>query len=137
MSESQDITKWRVLVVDDEPDCLELIGDVLEAKGAIVARAESGQRALEIIESFDATVIMLDLAMPELSGYEVHQELRAMPRFDSVPIIALTAHAMAHDARKVMEAGFDDHITKPFRVNKLLGQIEECVEQFAQQRARS
>src|SRR5512143_2615279 len=89
---------WRVLIVDDEPDNLTLAADLLGFYGAQVAQARSGQQALEVAATFEPNFILLDLAMPDLDGWELHRRLRAMPDYERVPIVALTALAMPTDA---------------------------------------
>ncbi len=131
MSITKEPSTWRVLIVDDEPDNLRLASDLLEYNGATISGAASGQQALDLIGDFKPNLILLDLAMPRLDGWEIHRQLRAKPEFDHVPIIALTALAMPADAEKVRAAGFDGYIIKPFRVRALLVDIATYVEAFA------
>jgi CheY-like chemotaxis protein len=128
---------WRILAVDDEPDNLKLIGDVLEFKGAVVGRAESGQAALDMIEEFKPTLFLLDLAMPGVDGWELHRRLRSQSQLNNIPIIALTALAMPQDAQRVIDAGFDGYITKPFRFNELMDQIITFVQAFERRNGSS
>ena len=121
---------WRVLAVDDEPDNLKLISDLLEFKGAEVCRAEDGQQGLGLVDGFKPTLILLDLAMPGVDGWEMHRQLRQRPALNAVPIIALTALAMPQDAQRVMDAGFDGYITKPFRFNDLLEKLFRIADEF-------
>jgi CheY-like chemotaxis protein len=130
MSITKEPSTWRVLIVDDEPDNLRLASDLLEYSGATIAGAPSGQQALDLIGEFKPNLILLDLAMPKLDGWEMHRQLRAKPEFDQVPIIALTALAMPADSDKVRAAGFDGYIVKPFLVRALLVDIATCVEEF-------
>lgn len=126
-----DFSAWRVLVVDDEPDNLDLVSSLLEFKGATVEKAQNAERGLETLKTFDPTIILLDLAMPHIDGWELQQRLRGLPELDTVPIVALTALAMPGDAEKVMKAGFDGYVSKPFRIDTLLEKLAECVAQFA------
>jgi CheY-like chemotaxis protein len=130
MQVSKDTSTWRVLVVDDEPDNLKLAVDLLEFHGATVAQASGGKLALALVDEFKPNFILLDLAMPEIDGWEVHRRLRARPDLDSVPIVALTALAMLTDAIKVRAAGFDAYITKPFKVRALISELQACIETF-------
>jgi CheY-like chemotaxis protein len=130
MQLTDETSTWRVLIVDDEPDNLKLAADLLEYVGATVSAAEGGQQALEMADQFRPNMILLDLAMPELDGWEVHRRLRARKDFDQTPIVALTALVMASDAEKVRNAGFDAYITKPFRVKTLILELITCVRAF-------
>lgn len=127
MTLTGDTSSWNVLVVDDEPDNLNLVADLLEFSGAKVLRAENGQQALTLFEHHKPNIVLLDLAMPDLDGWTVQQQLRTRPDAESVPIIALTALAMPGDAERVRTAGFDGYITKPFRVQTLLDTVNACV----------
>jgi two-component system cell cycle response regulator DivK len=132
MTLTGEISSWNVLIVDDEPDNLNLIADLLEFSGAKVVRAENGKQALALFEHDKPNIILLDLAMPDLDGWAVHRQLRARPDARSVPIIALTGLAMPDDAERVRAAGFDGYITKPFRAKVLLDTLSACVQRFHQ-----
>src|SRR5688572_25184853 len=131
MQLTKETSTWRILIVDDEPDNLRLAADLLEYVGATVSSAENGKHALELADQFKPNMILLDLAMPEIDGWEVQQQLRTRPEFDQTPIVALTALVMPNDAERVRDAGFDAYITKPFRVRTLIEQLQDCVETFA------
>jgi len=130
LSVLDDVAQWRILVVDDEPDNLTLVFTALTFSGTTVATAEQGARALELVEEFKPNIVLLDLAMPGMDGWEVQQKLRARPDLKYMPIIALTALAMPEDAERVRLAGFDGYITKPFRVGSLLRDVNKCIETF-------
>ncbi len=130
MSMLKDISGWRVLVVDDEPDNLNLVAELLEFGGAIVAKSKNGQGCLDLVDVFKPNLILLDLAMPEMDGWEVHQRLRARSELNTVPIVALTALVMPTDAQRVRQQGFDAYITKPFRAKFLLEELDTCVRTF-------
>jgi CheY-like chemotaxis protein len=127
-----DVSTWRVLIVDDEPDNLTLASEFLTFSGATVAITEHGARLLEMVDEFGPSIILLDLAMPGMDGWEVQRRLRARPELNHIPIIALTALAMPEDAERVRMAGFDGYITKPFRVALLLRDLETCVTAFTE-----
>ncbi len=132
MKITEDPSTWRVLIVDDEPDNLRLAADLLEYNGATIARANDGQTGLDVLKEFKPNLILLDLAMPRLDGWEVHRRLRAMPELKQVPIIALTALAMPTDVEKARAEGFSGYITKPFRVKGLLEDLTACIRAFIQ-----
>jgi CheY-like chemotaxis protein len=127
---SQDINDWTVLIVDDEFDNLSVAKKVLSYGGAMVHIAENGMDGLAVLENVDPTFILLDLSMPEMDGWEMFKQARSMKRLQNVPIIALTAHAMAGDKEKVISAGFNGYIAKPFRINSLLDEIRKCLRDF-------
>jgi CheY-like chemotaxis protein len=131
MTLTGETSSWNVLIVDDEPDNLNLVADLLEFSGAKVQRAQSGKQALSLFEQDRPNIILLDLAMPDLDGWAVQEQLRARPDAQFVPIIALTALAMPDDADRVRAAGFDGYVTKPFRVKTLLETLNACVKQFS------
>jgi CheY-like chemotaxis protein len=131
MGLTTDITTWRVLIVDDEPDNLNLASDFLEFSGAVTAKALDGRSGLKTLETFQPNLILLDLDMPTMDGWEMHHQLRLKPELANVPIIALTALAMPSDEQRVHDAGFDGYITKPFRVKVLLDALNTYIAAFS------
>lgn len=131
----KDVTTWRVLIVDDEPDNLKLASDLLAFSGAAVTTAETGEQLLVLVDQVQPNVIVLDLSMPVLDGWEVQRRLRAREDMAHVPIIALTALAMPEDMDRARAAGFDGYITKPFRVGSLLRDMMVHVEKFIAKQA--
>lgn len=119
---------WKVLIVDDVMDNIAIAKVVLEHKGADVATAKNGVEGLEMIETSQPNLILLDLSMPEMNGWEMHEQLRDNPETQSIIVIALTAHAMQGDKEKVMEAGFDGYISKPFSVSALVNDIKAILQ---------
>jgi CheY-like chemotaxis protein len=130
-----DISNWRVLAVDDEPDNLLVLADVVEIHGATVHRAYSGQAALDAVDQFEPTVILLDLRMPGVDGWEVHERLRAQTQYDHIPIIAITALAMPADIERANEAGFDGYVVKPLDITTLIPTLLLLVQKFNQTHA--
>lgn len=129
---SQDINDWTVLIVDDEPDNLGVARKVLQFGGAEVHIARNGIEGLSVLNEVTPTFILLDLSMPEMDGWEMLNKARMNAKLANVPIIALTAHAMAGDREKVMDAGFDGYIAKPFRINSLLEDIKNWLSAFSE-----
>ena len=113
----------RVLVVDDNADAAESLGMLLEVRGNQVRIAYDGLQALEAAGDFDPDIVLLDIGMPKMSGYEVARRLRA-DRGDSVLIVAITGWGQEEDRRRAREAGFDHHFTKPVDYEALLELIE-------------
>jgi CheY-like chemotaxis protein len=111
----------RVLIVDDDIRNVFALASALETRGMKVAFAENGREGIERLrEQPDTDLVLLDVMMPEMDGYETARAIRAMPRFDSLPIIQLTAKAMKGDRDKSISAGASDYITKPVDVDQLL-----------------
>lgn len=127
---SLEIKDWTVLIVDDEVDNLGVAQKVLSYGGASVHIARNGVEGLQVLENIMPTFILLDLSMPEMDGWEMLKRARSQASLASVPIIALTAHAMAGDKERVLEAGFDGYIAKPFRINSFMEEILACLSQF-------
>ena len=120
----QNIKDWQVLIVDDKIDNLALVEAALRYHGATIRTAHSGVEGLEILETFEANLILLDLAMPEMTGWEMFEKIREQSKLDNVPVIALTAHAMQGDKERVLEAGFTGYIPKPFSVATIVSDIQ-------------
>jgi signal transduction histidine kinase len=110
----------RILLVDDDAESLEIAAKALEAAGAFIAKARSGPEALQQWETKEFDVLICDLAMPGMDGYEVLRRIRQVPSAARRRAIALTALASDSDREAVIAAGFDDHIVKPFRFPDLL-----------------
>jgi len=127
---SQEMSEWVVLIVDDEPDNVGVARKVLAFNGADVHVATNGIEGLSILNEIAPTIILLDLSMPEMDGWEMFSKVRELPVFDTTPIIALTAHAMAGDRERVIDAGFDGYIAKPFRIDSFLSDIQNAVNEF-------
>jgi CheY-like chemotaxis protein len=111
----------KVLIVDDDVRNVFALTSALEAHGMEVVYAENGREALSRLQSnADVDLVLMDLMMPELDGYQTTEAIRAMPQFESLPIITLTAKAMKGDREKSIAAGASDYITKPVDVDQLV-----------------
>ena len=126
-SSPTDVSDWRVLIVDDVFDNISIAEAVLLFNRAEVKHAVNGREGLDMIEAYKPNLILLDLSMPVMNGWEMHEALRKSPDTTSIPVIALTAHAMQGDKEKVMEAGFDGYIAKPFSVTTLVDDIKNIL----------
>jgi CheY-like chemotaxis protein len=110
----------RALVVDDEADALELIQRVLENQGALVTTVRSGDAALRLLESSTPDVLVSDIGMPGLDGYQFMRRLRAAePKERRIPALALTAFARPDDRKHAILAGYQAHLAKPFDMAEL------------------
>jgi CheY-like chemotaxis protein len=111
----------KVLVVDDDARNIFALTTVLENQEMDVVSATNGRQAIEIIERTpDLSVVLMDIMMPEMDGYETMREIRKDARFRTLPILALTAKAMKGDREKCLEAGASDYIAKPVNTDQLL-----------------
>ena len=113
--------KTLVLLVDDEPQLLRLVRANLEPAGYMVLTAMNGSSALKLIDSEMPDIIILDIMLPGMDGYELCQRIR---EFSNVPIIMLTAKVEDADKVKGLKLGADDYLTKPFNVPELIARIE-------------
>lgn len=126
MAGAIDFSTWRVLAVDDQQDNLELFRELLGTRGVTAELVDSGQQALDVVETFQPTLILLDLAMPDMDGWTLLQALRARPALDGVPIVAVTSLVRPLEAARLLKDGFDGAITKPFRVDQFFEALVEC-----------
>jgi CheY-like chemotaxis protein len=116
----------RILVVDDNRDAADSLGMLLKFLGADVQVAHGGREALEAFEAYRPSVVLLDLGMPEMDGYQVARAIRGRADGERVPIIALTGWGQEEDRRRSHEAGFDHHLIKPADIaalRALLGSV--------------
>ena len=127
MLDWEDISTWQVMVVDDEPDNLEVVAETLEYQGVNVKTAQNGKEALEILEDFEANLILTDLSMPVMNGWEMRSRVKNHPKLSLIPILALSAHAIAGDQERAIDAGFDGYLTKPVNIHTLLNDIRLAV----------
>jgi CheY-like chemotaxis protein len=118
-----DLSTWKVLAVDDEPDSLEVLIEALSMHDASVQGVASGREALEALQSLRPTLVITDLSMPDLDGYQLLYKIRHMDGLRETPVIALTAHAMAGDRERILAAGFDGYVSKPLRIATLATDI--------------
>jgi CheY-like chemotaxis protein len=117
----------KVLVADDRETGRELVRTVLENTGYQVYEASDGQEAVEQACQIRPDLIILDIHMPGLDGFQVIEKLRGVEGFSSIPIIALTASAMMGDRERAMAAGFTGYITKPIRLDALRAEVERLL----------
>ena len=114
----------RVLVVDDAPDVAEMVGVMMTVAGYDVETALSAAAALELAARARFDVVISDIGMPFMNGYELAERLRLTPGYESTPLIAVTGFTMYDDRARALASGFDDFLTKPIRTHDLLGAVE-------------
>ena len=120
-----DLTGLTVLVVDDQPDARNLIARVLSDCNASVVTAGSAEEALALVESGRPDVLVSDIGMPDVDGYELLRRVRALgpERGGKVPAIALTAFARSEDRTRALRAGFVVHVSKPVEPSELIATV--------------
>ncbi|MEN2985400.1 MAG: response regulator [Thermodesulfovibrionaceae bacterium] len=114
----------RILVVDDNEDARELVKKILKKQGYEIIEAVDGEDAIVKAVAYRPDLILMDISIPKIDGYEVTKRLKSRVDFKNVPIIAFTAHAMKGDQEKALEAGCDGYISKPINVRDFPEQIK-------------
>src|SRR2546426_2156893 len=114
----------KILLVEDNEMNRDMLSRRLERKGYQVLIAVDGAQGVEMAQAERPDLILMDMSLPVIDGWEASRRLKTAPETQSIPIIALTAHAMAGDREKALEAGCNDYDTKPIELPRLLGKIE-------------
>ena len=114
----------RILLVEDNEMNRDMLSRRLARKGYEVALAVDGRQGVEMAQTMDYDLVLMDMSLPEVDGWDATRQLKSDPATESLPIIALTAHAMSGDREKALEAGCDDYDTKPIEMDRLLGKME-------------
>ncbi len=117
----------RILYVEDNEDNVYMLKKRLERQGYTVFVAKDGQQALEMVTTVAPSLILMDLSLPVLDGWETTRRLKSLPETSGIPIIALSAHAMSGDREKAMAAGCNEYDTKPVEFQRLLGKIKQLI----------
>jgi len=123
-SSDEDLLDQTVLLVDDDARNIFALSSVLERRGMRVLTATTGNEAIALVEATPAlAIVLMDIMMPEMDGYQTMQVIRGNPAFRRLPIIALTAKAMKGDREKCLEAGASDYLAKPVNTEQLLSSL--------------
>lgn len=119
----------NVLYIEDNPDNMMLVRRALEARGYHLLQAMNGLSGVNLAECEDVDLILLDINLPDIDGYEVARRLRSSPKRSLVhiPIIAITANALKGDAEKALDAGCDVYMSKPINIRELWARVEAFV----------
>ena len=117
----------RILLVEDNENNRDMLSRRLIRRGYTVMIAEDGQKAIEMAASEAPDLILMDMSLPIIDGWEATRRIKAEPATSGIPVIALTAHAMQGDRDKALQAGCDDYDTKPVELPRLLRKIESLV----------
>ncbi len=104
---------WQIIVVEDEYDSLQMVSDVLRFHGIAVLIAKNGRECLDLLKINQATLVVTDLAMPEMDGWELLNAIRSNPQTESIPVVAISAYHSIEVAEQARFAGFDAFYAKP------------------------
>jgi len=118
----------KILLVEDNEMNRDMLARRLERRGYQVVMAVDGDQGLQLAQVEAPDLILMDMSLPVLDGWEATRRLKAMPVTQAIPIIALTAHAMSGDREKALEAGCNDYDSKPIEFPRLLGKIEALLQ---------
>ena len=119
----------RLLIVDDNEQNRDVLSRRLKRRGFDVLLAHDGREAVEMAGAERPDLILMDMNMPHVDGWEATRQIKALPEIGAVPVIGLTAHALEGDRERALEAGCTDYHTKPVDFPKLLEQIEALLQQ--------
>ena len=125
-----DYSKFKILLVDDEPDVIEFLGYNLKKHGFIVYSAKNGKEAIKMVKNFNPQLILLDVMMPEMDGIETCEEIRKIPGCGNILIAFLTARGEDYSQIAGFDAGADDYITKPIKPKVLVSRITALLKRY-------
>ena len=117
--------KKTILVIEDNEDNRRIMRDLLTSGGYEVIEAVTGEEGVTAAEAYRPDLILMDVQLPGMDGYEATERIKANPSLQKVPIIMVTSYALSGDDVKAFEAGCDDYVSKPFSPRKLLAKIRE------------
>ena len=122
----------RILVVDDEPDIVRVVVKIMEARGHTVTTAKDGAEAIDRVKADPPDVVILDLNLPKIDGYEVCKRIKTDPATRHVPVVMMTAaYVSVEDARTGSAAGADEYVVKPFLREVLVHNVERLIKPAA------
>ncbi len=114
----------RILVVEDQEDNRAILRDLLQSVGYELIEAVNGEEALSMAVKHKPDLILMDIQLPVVDGYEATRRIKAEPALKGIPVIAVTSYALSGDEEKAREAGCDDYVTKPFSPRDLLAKVQ-------------
>ena len=115
----------RILVIEDQEDNRQIVRDLMTASGYELIEATTGEEGLEAAARERPDLILMDIQLPGIDGYEVTRRIKANPQLQKIPIIAVTSYALSGDDKKAFAAGCDGYVTKPYSPRLLLAKIRE------------
>ena len=121
------IGETAILVVDDDRDSLDAFEYLISNEGANIKKAKNAREALDLLHAWTPDILVLDIAMPEVDGYELLATIRGIERLREVPAVAVTALAFERDKERSAQAGFAAHVSKPYEIEALVAIIESLV----------
>ena len=116
--------KNKIVVIDDERDMVQLLRIELETEGYVVSAAFDGKSGLELIQKVKPDLVLLDVMMPEMNGYEVLELLKQDPLTKAIPVVMLTAKGLENEIQKGLDLGADEYVSKPFHPGLLIKRIQ-------------
>ena len=137
MKETSTKEHKRLLLIDDDPNLILLVKDYLEFRGYEVITAENGREALEVLETDVPDMIVCDVMMPEMDGYDFVSNVRENERTSWIPVLFLSAKGQAQDRVKGLNVGADVYMVKPFEPEELVAQVEASLKQAFRQKQQS
>ncbi len=118
---------WQILLIDDEPDSLNLLHEMLALNGVTVRHAPNGTEGLALLETFVPSLVLVDLSMPKPDGWDVLSAIRAKSATAAVPVVAISAYATDNVIERARQAGFSTLIAKPIKLGKLLSTLRDIL----------
>jgi CheY-like chemotaxis protein len=125
------LDKWVIVAVDDDSSSLNIAQMMLSHHGAKVYTAVNGEDALKLIQQHEPHLVLSDLSMPVMNGWQLLEALQKDDRLKDIPVVAFTAHAMTGDREKVMAAGFHGYLVKPLKPSTFVGELIALMETMA------
>ena len=119
----------RILVIEDQVDNRQIVRDLVTASGYKLIEATTGEEGLDMATRERPDLILMDIQLPGIDGYEVTRRIKANPQLRQIPIIAVTSYALSGDDKKAFAAGCDGYVTKPYSPRLLLAKIREYLPQ--------
>ncbi len=123
---------FRILLIEDHPMNRDMLVRRLRRRGFYMLEAVDGLQGVAVARQHHPDLILLDISIPEIDGYEVARRLRADPQTAGIPIVALTAHALEEDRQRALDAGCDEYTTKPVDFKALLAIIERILQEHTE-----
>jgi len=133
----QSILGARILLVEDNEINQQIAEEILSGAGLHVFIAENGQEAVEAVQGSAFDAVLMDIQMPVMDGYAATEEIRKIPQFDDLPIIAMTASAMTQDKEKAKQTGMNDHVSKPIVIDELFSTLVKWIKSTASEAGRT